>query len=189
MREQSSVGRFARRVGPMAWVWGTVIAATFICVALFWNQGRQRRVIEHATGQQASVHQAQKDLAKGYLHISLAGLPGSPFDRVQGLALLNQAGKALERALRLQRQFAAGRTTATADNAESYLAAYVRAVSGFRDMLAGLEAATPPGTKQQTELRIAFFTLERQADAAEFQLRKDLARTLRRYDRFYGLIL
>ncbi len=181
--------RVARRIGPTFWVWVTVIAATVFSVALFWNQGRQRRVFEHFTGQQASVHQAQRDLAKGYLHIALAGLPRSPFDRAQGLALLDQAGKSLERALELQRAFSSVKASASTDDASSYLTAYVRAMESFRATLAAEPVSPAPDPSRQAELRIAFFSLERQADAADLRIRQELTDSMRGYDRFYALVL
>ncbi len=179
----------ARRIGPMFWVWVTVVAATFFSVALFWNQARQRRVFEHFTGQQASVHQAQRDLARGYLHIALSSLPRSPFDRAQGLALLDQAGNSLERALEIRRQFASSRAPASADDASSHLRAYVKAMESFRATLAGEPVSRTPDPARQAELRISFFALERLADAADLRIRQELTRTMRTYSRFSALVL
>lgn len=179
----------ARRIGPMLWVWVTVAAATFFSVALFWNQGRQRRVFEYFTGQQAIIHQAQRDLAKGYLHIAMSALPRSPFDRAQGLALLDQAGKSLERALELRRPFPSSGAPAPAGDASSRLTAYVRALESFRAMLAAEPVSTAPDPARQAELRIAFFSLERLADAADTLIRQEMARTMRAYNGLYAMIL
>jgi hypothetical protein len=185
----NAASRAGRRIGPMGWVWVTVLAAVLFSGAVVWTQERQHQLLAHFSAEQALLRQARIDLAKGYLHVSLAGSPQSPFDRAQGLALLDQAGSSLERALRLQREFAAGRTIPRADEASpSLLAAFAQAVAQFRGLVVGGRGDPERDSAREAELRIAFFSLERQADAVDPQIQQDLSWMVRRYDQFNAMI-
>jgi PAS domain S-box-containing protein len=176
--------RLGRLINPMAWVWATVIAAAIISAALFWNQARQRRVIDHFTREQVIVRQARQDLSNGYLHVTLAGRPGSPFDRGQGLALIGQAGSGLERALGLKHEFG------DADEAShSQLALFRRAVEDFRAQVIGRGDVSAPDPASEAGLRIAFFELEQKANAVDVLIQQDLSRMMRGYDRFHATVL
>ncbi len=176
--------RLGRLINPIAWVWATVIAAAVISAALFWNQARQRRVIDHFTREQVIVRQARQDLSNGYLHVTLAGRPQSPFDRGQGLALIGQAGANLERALGLKHEFG------DADEAShSQLALFRRAVEDFRAQVIGRGDVSAPDQASEAGLRIAFFALEQKANAVDVLIQQDLSRMMRGYDRFHATVL
>jgi len=176
--------RFGRLINPMAWVWATVIAAAFISAALFWNQARQRRVIDHFMREQVIVRQARQDLSNGYLHVTLAGRPESPFDRGLGLTLIGQAGSGLERALGLKHEFG------VADEASnSQLAIFRRAVEDFRALVIGRGDVSVPDPASEAEMRIAFFALEQKANAVDLLIQQDLSRMMRGYDRFHATVL
>lgn len=179
----SMTSRLSQRIGPMAWVWITILAALLASSGIIWIEEHQNRLITHFTAEQTLLRQARTDLAKGYLHVSLGGPAGSPFNRAQGFALLDQAGSSLERALQLQREFAAGSILPRADEASrARLADFVQAAVQFRDLLMSRKGVPETDPARETELRIVFFTLERQADTVDSQIQQDLSGMINHYD-------
>ncbi len=185
----SAAPRASRWVAPIAWVWITVLAAASILIALVWLDGQEQRVLAHAADEQALLGQARVDLAKGYLHVSLADRPRYPFDRAQGLALLDQAGSSLRRASLLQRDFTSAAAPGAGGPLHAQFTAFAEAVARFRNLLLDQRAdqGTDPG--REAGLRIGFLDLERKADAIEARIRRDLSQTMRRFARVRAAIL
>lgn len=80
---------------PAAWLWAAVCLSLLGVASASAIHARQRQVLGRAFRTLDGVRGARVDLAEGYLHASLGGEEG-PFDRAQGLALLDQATRALE---------------------------------------------------------------------------------------------
>ncbi|MFA4944613.1 MAG: ATP-binding protein [Lentisphaeria bacterium] len=176
--------RLAARFGAsaLAWSWITVLAATLVCGALAWIQHRQRQFDTRFSRELGHLRGARIDLAKGYVHVVLAGAPQAPYDRAQGLALLDQAVLAFDQALRERRLAAAAEPLPT-------LAEFAGAMRRFRGRLAGLRAAPAGDPLAEAELRRAFDALERQADAMDSLIRGELAIRSRRHDAAFAGIL
>ena len=145
---------------PQVWMWSAIILSVLVCGSISWIHFRQRQVIGQTISALDNIRQARIELAKGFLYTSLAGDPALPFNRDQGLTLLQQAIPSLEGALRWS-----GRDTANLDpaGAES-MTAFRNSVRVFRDRLAEWSETAAPQPGLVTDLRIAFYDLERQAD-------------------------
>jgi PAS domain S-box-containing protein len=173
----------------MTWVWVIIFAAVLLSFAMAWVKERQNQIFAHFTEERTQLNEARVNLAKGYLHISLAGPPLSPFDRMQGLALLDQAGVQLERSLRLQQEFAViNSRRQPEEDLRSQLASYAQAVSAFRSLLAS-EKSDLESPARTAGMRIAFFALELQAAEVELQIQRDLSMARLRYEKFQAMIL
>ncbi|MBF0529400.1 MAG: hypothetical protein HQK55_09040, partial [Deltaproteobacteria bacterium] len=172
---------------PQAWIWGAIVLSFFICGSISWIHFRQRQVLGQTVSALENIRQARIDLAKGFLHTSLAGEPGSPFNRDQGLALLQQAIISLENAMRWD-----GEETRDIDlglERSEFISTFSKSVSNFRDHLA---ESNEKGLRQpglETALRIAFYDLERQADRVDTQIHSDLQKIITHLDLIFILSL
>ncbi len=111
------------------------------------------------------LREARLDLARGYLHLSQAGEPGSPYTREQGQALLHQALDGFES------KIAAGET----------LVQPWAATQALRERLDAWPRTVRPGPADITELRAAFHAVEQAADAADVELQQNLRRMTARH--------
>ena len=166
------------------WTWGAVLASALICGAISWLHFRQQQVLGQTVEVLRNIRQARIDLAKGFLHTSLAGDPASPFNRDQGLALLQQAVTSFDDALRWENEVSF-RPAASDPTRAEMIAAFRGSVQVFRDRLATWSASPTRQPALETDLRTAFYDLERQADRVDAQIQVDLqALSLRNHFRF-----
>ena len=136
----SPVGALTARVRgalarPRTWAVAMVLLSVLVIASISYIHFRQRAVLSESVSVLERVRRARADLAKGFLHVSLAGAPGSPFDRAQGLAYLEQATSSFEEALRWQA--ADGPRLASRRTAEDFRAR----LDGFRAELATWKAS------------------------------------------------
>jgi two-component system cell cycle sensor histidine kinase/response regulator CckA len=151
----------------MTWVWITVLAAVALSSAVVSLEARQRRFLAHFNEEQTLLQQVQVDLAKGYLHVALAGRANGPYDRAQGMALLDQAGEA----------------------SRTQFPQLALSVAQFRDLLISRPSDTEPDPRRDADVRIAFAALERQAASLESLVRQDLSVRMRSHARSRSMIL
>lgn len=177
----------SRRIRPMAWVWILVLVSVICSGAVIWIQAKQQALLAYLSSQQALVRNARIDLAKGYLHVSLANSPQAPFDRSAGLALLGQASASLLKALEQQSQFAEG-PSSVENSATAQLESYGQTLTQFRELL-GQPADVINTPNAQAQMRIVFFALERQAEAVDEQIQRDISRRSHRYHQLQNLVL
>ncbi len=162
------------------WAWGAIIASITVCGSISWLHYHQQHVLKQVTAELTTIRQARVDLAKGFLIISLSGDPTSPFDREQGLALLNQAVISLDSAL----------STARIHPAQSEsLDTFRSSIHAFQDRLSEWRNAPLRLPKMETDLRSALYDLERQADRIDAHVQHELRQRYSRLDFNFSLVL
>ncbi|MGE4551933.1 MAG: PAS domain S-box protein [Desulfovibrionaceae bacterium] len=149
-------------------VWAAVGLSVLVCAAIAWLHLAHQRLIFQAAQRLETLSQARIDLAKGFLAVTLSDQPDSPFQRDQGLALLDQALAALNRA----------------DDGLDEGQDLRRRIAAFQDRLGGGKDA-----EAETALRIAFHDLERRADAVDARARDALHELAARNDRQFARAL
>jgi diguanylate cyclase (GGDEF)-like protein/PAS domain S-box-containing protein len=82
---------------PGLWVAITILTSVLICGGVAAMHYLHQEALDRYTRDIGALRQTRIDLAEGFLHVSLGGAPQSPWQREQGLALLDQALADLER--------------------------------------------------------------------------------------------
>ncbi len=143
------------------WVWGAVVLSLLVVGSISLIHVEQVDTQRQAIVALDTFRRARIDLAKGFLHTTLAGDPSSPFDGREGWALLMQAIVEFEEAQQLlESQGIDWLGPEEAFSAE----AFSRAVFAFHASLLEWKASNSRGPAQETRLRNAFYELELQAD-------------------------
>ena len=174
MRREESPGRTRTTDGFLMrhqiWVWGVVVLSVLVVVVIAWLHFQQRETLGLTVKSLDQIREARIELNEGFLHVMLAGDPGSPFERERGLALLEQAvGSVSRAAAELERGNQAARE-------------FQDDVRTFRALLESWSQATEPRSDVGTKLRIAFHRLERRADEIDDSTREGLRRLSHRLD-------
>ena len=147
------------------WAWGGIITSIIICCTVTWLHYQQRNLLGLASADLTTIRQARIDLAKGFLHVSLGDYSASPFNRDQGLALLNQAMASLENSVQKARN--------NPVEPES-LAALQSTMQLFQGHLVEWSLALERKPHIETALRSVFYNLERQADHIDSNIQQKL---------------
>ncbi|RJX34781.1 MAG: PAS domain S-box protein [Desulfurivibrio sp.] len=162
----------------LLWVWSTILLAVLVGAMVSWLYVQQRQTLRTALSELENIRQARIDLCKGFLHVSLAGSPDSPFGQPEGLSLLQQAITSFDQAL-------AGFGGVEKDSAS----AFQRSVADFAGRLQEWKGGGMSEPVQGVALRIAFHELERQADVIDTQTQRHLLRLSARLDTQFALAL
>ena len=80
------------------WTWLAVVLSISICVTLSWLRFEQSKALFAASHVLDDINLARIDFARGFLYVTLADDPQSPFRKVEGLALVDQAIARLQHA-------------------------------------------------------------------------------------------
>lgn len=163
-REGSSAVEAAgpSRVDPFGvWVWLVVATVCFTCAGVVWFQARQAERLEGGYAAVRLLRQSRLDLTKGFLNVALAGSPGAPFSREQGLALIDQAVGRLRDGLGEEETVA--------------LANLLKAAEALRAGVRERSEEAVADGGYLADLRAKFGVLEREADAVDGRLREGLA--------------
>ncbi len=160
------------------WTWGTMLLCLLVFILVIWLHYQYRQELRHAAANLGNIRQALIELEQGFLHTSLANDAGSPFDREQGVALLQQSVSSFERAL-ANLEF----TDVTA------AATFRKNVNKFRSSLDEWRKAKAPASKQAVSLRIAFSALEREASLLDAASQRQLRELSTRLDHRFTLAL
>jgi PAS domain S-box-containing protein len=143
------------------WIWGVLVMSIAAFSALAWINLRDEAARAKALAVVRDFREARIDLAQGLLHVSLGGGQEAPFDRSQGIALLQQALASLDRAVvaaALPQEEATRLRTTIAD-----LGAF----------MVDWTTTSGQGPRATTRLRIAFSELDRMAESIDSQLRRE----------------
>ncbi len=154
------------------WTWIAILASILVCLWIFWLHFKQQQTLSQMTNAITTMHLARIELSKGFLYATLDDDPQSPFDRDTGLALLQQAATSLEQAAVITR----------GEIDEGVLESFQQSLEKFEAHLLEFRAATTPQPGLQTELRLAFYDLERQADAIDLESHQALQALRSRLD-------
>lgn len=178
----STVGRVLARLfaGLQMPIWTVFLLSVLVCGTVSWIHVRQRQALGEVVSGLEEFRRARIDLAKGFLYTSLSGNPASPFNRDQGLALARQAIFSLEGTWRRRRGM---------DEEGAWLASFEKAVSVFSERLTRWSETGIRQPAVETDLRNAFYDLEKQADRVDMEIRQELKELARHHDFIFLLSL
>ncbi|MCP5277028.1 MAG: PAS domain S-box protein [Thiobacillus sp.] len=160
-------------------VFGTaILLAACIVVLLGWLHLEQRQIQQAAVQLMSDVRTARVDLAKGFLHATLAKGVELPHRRNEGLALLRQAIASLELSLK----------QADGEGVPEFRRFHARVDTFWRRMDAWMED-TAGQPSHLVALRIAYSELEREAERVDAAFQRALEDTVRRADRDFQVAL
>mgnify|MGYP000862985273 FL=1 len=165
---------------PRRWMWGASILSILVCAAMALLHFRQGSMLDRASAELQVMREAQVDLCKGFLYITLAGEPDSPFQKERGASLLQQATSVFDRELQ---------SGGLAAGSPELRAAFQENLSMFQRRLADWRSEEDSDPGRVTELRIALHNLELQADQMDARIRRDLDKLARRLDIDFLLLL
>lgn len=146
-----------------AWTWGSLLVSLLVCAQIASLHYQQERALQQSMKTMSTLHLARIDLAKGFLYIALAKTPQAPFDRENGIALLQQAANMMSREI------------ASSGNLSSQ--EFEKSLVSFQNSLANFQS----NPAEETQLRIAFHDLDNHAaqlDEYNQQYLKDLSENL-----------
>jgi PAS domain S-box-containing protein len=73
------------------WTWTVAVLSLAVCLAITALHYSQEATLHRSRELLSSLREARIELGKGFLHLTLAGDPRSPFHREEGMAYLDQA--------------------------------------------------------------------------------------------------
>lgn len=156
---------------PGFWIAVTIVFSIIVTGSISWLRFRQQQAVLVTSAKLEGIRLARVNLSKGFLYITLANDPGSPFNRDEGIALLQQAILTVDQVLdELNPE--------TGDTVENFR----RSASQFLSVLTEWSQAPDTNSANAVNLRIAFRELERQADLVDRQTQVSLAQLSRKLD-------
>ena len=156
-------------------VGSAVLLSILVCTTVYWLDLQQRHTLRAALTEVEDLREARIDLCKGFLHLTLAGQPGSSFGQAEGLALLRQSISSLDRAaMRL------------GTDQKDAAASFNNSVSRFETILAKWQKGGTERAAQEVALRVSFQQLELQANEIDTLSQRRLRRLSQQLDRRFG---
>ncbi|GAB6126065.1 PAS domain S-box protein [Humidesulfovibrio idahonensis] len=159
-------------------IWGIIGLSLLVCGLVAWVHLAHQERLTEATQRQDALRQARVELARGLLALSLAGGADSPYQRDQGMALIDQSLRSFQESL-------TARNTTDAASA----AHFQQSARAFQNALAGMGELRNTRADKAATLRIAFHELEQQAERLDADTRQDMMRLHEDLAREYGLAL
>jgi PAS domain S-box-containing protein len=148
---------------PNFWIWMTILLSILVSGTVSWLRYQQQQVIRLETTKLDGIRLAQIDMSKGFLYITLADGSGSPYNKDEGITLLQQGITSLEQTLN-------DIEPVSVDS----ISMFQKDVSAFQTALADWEATTPPQPDKAANLRITFHALELQAGQIDSETQQSL---------------
>ena len=146
------------------WVWLAVVCAAGLCALIAGLHHQQRQRLTDTSAMVSRLGQAANNLANGLLHNALAGPPGSPWQRGQGLALMSQALQDFEQA--------AAHTGVPLQQRLKF----AEQLAQFRALLVqASRSAAPPPAAADLDLRLACSHLAESVRVVDATLRRKVA--------------
>ena len=145
------------------WTWTAILASVLVCVLVASLHFHQQESLKKMTDLIASAHMARMELSRGFLFVTLSNQTGMPFDREEGIAILQQAASALDETTSLV-HMETGQDAADFREKLAY----------FRALLLEFQLAETPDPGIEAALRIAFNDLEGFAENMDEQLHAEL---------------
>lgn len=152
---------YIRKIDLKALLFVVVVSSILICSGITWIYFKQKQIIKHEIIVLENVRQARIDLTKGFLHLGLAGDSNSPFKREVGIAYLNQSIIIFKKSLAADIQ---SELNTISVSEKKLLKSFVINLSGFRGIIENSNYSGVNNAKLKTDLRIQFYSLEKQAD-------------------------
>lgn len=160
------------------WVWITILVSVLICASVTWLHFQQQQVLELATNQLSALRLARIDLNKGFVNLSLSGPAVSPYDREQGMALLQQAIDSIRENFQGPDQ-----------ESQSIEADFNLSVEEFLTAVKEWNESSSINPSRAANLRITFSNLDHQADLIDQKARQNLAALTVQSDQQFALVL
>jgi len=156
---------------------GTAVTSSLLVVALLtWFHVDHRATLSSAVEEMNQTRKARIDLIHGFLNLSLSDSPGSPYNREEGLALVQQSMHDLLK---------------MAENRdgldEALLSELRRAIAEFEGYLTPDIEASGHDFSDITQARIALHQLDRMAEAVDRDIQERLDGLQRRLDWQFGI--
>lgn len=168
-RDLSQAARLRRFVISLgAWTWTAILLSAAVCAAISWMHFHHRDSTRQVVEILENVRKARIDLARGFLHLTLADGSGEPFDRAQGIALLDRSIRSLQTTIATAERLGVIRSD------EAWIEpGFESSVRTFRNRVAAWSNDEKNATSL-TRLRSAFSELERHADQVDDITRRNL---------------
>ncbi|MBS1793595.1 MAG: PAS domain S-box protein [Acidobacteria bacterium] len=182
--EPKKKSRFSLFLRPRLWIWTNIVLAFVICGSIFWVQWRQRDIYARTVAALKNVHEAHNELNRGMLFASLANDPLMPYDQRQGIVLLEQDVESLEDALRISSRDRLASSPETLEALRRYRASIEELKKNFEDW----DRNKDDSPKRKTEIRVAFFKLEKEAEQLENAVEANLDRLSYRLNLEFGVV-
>lgn len=165
-------------------MWTLIVLTFIICGSVFWVHSHQRETYEKTVLALENMHRARNELNKGLLYTSLSNDPAMPFDRMQGINLLEQAVTSLEEAV-----------TVSSHESVDLIPQTSEAIVNYRNILEEFKAkqeewnqSNHDSPKTKTDIRITFFKLESEAERIEELTKKNLEHLSYRLNFEFGFV-
>ncbi|MCC6232436.1 MAG: GAF domain-containing protein, partial [Verrucomicrobiales bacterium] len=167
--------------------WVVGVLAVGVCLAMTWLHFDQEEVLQRSGQWLRSFRAARIDLAKGFLHVSLAGEPESSFRREDGLALIDQALQGLSEAEARRIELSTDRSGAVAPAGNARIRELARVL---REQVGAYRQADAT-TRRELELpmRLLFHDLERYAEQMDAAGQESLRRISARLNAQFAAML
>lgn len=151
---------------------GMAVASSLLVVAILtWFHVDHRATLKRAVEEMNQTRKARIDLIHGYLNLSLFDSPGSPYDREEGLALIQQAMHDLLN------------TAENRDGLDEKLPSELRrAIADLESYLTSDSDASGHDFSNVTEARIALHQVDRLAEVVDRNTQDRLDKLQRRLD-------
>lgn len=160
-----------RSMTPKAWIWGAVVLSILICLVVSFIYFRQQQIISESLEVAEHNRQARIDLAKGFLHIGLAGEKDLPFNEHQGIVYLNQARQSFHETIQLLKP--ESDLAITVD--PNLLDSFQKENNQFQQILESWAKTGKRDPSLETLLRIQYFKLEQQANLIDQIIAKEMS--------------
>lgn len=165
-------------ITPKLWIWGAVLLSILTCAAVSFIYFRQQQIVSQSLAVAENNRQARIDLAKGFLHIGLAGNKEIPFNRQQGIAYLNQASQSFEETIQLLNPDS--ELTISVD--KDILNSFRKDNDEFQKILESWIESEKRNPTLETLLRIGYFKLEKQAAQIDQIISIELNKQTEKFD-------
>jgi len=154
--------RFASSV--QVWTWAAFAVSAAVCLAIIWLHYDQEETMRRSRRLLTDLREARLDLARGFLHLTLADDPRSPFRREEGIALLDQSIAALREA-----EIQVIPETVPRPEDRGWVQTFQAKATAFREQLSAYNRADAATRRdRQLPLRLAFHELERLAQRVDY---------------------
>ncbi|UQD57299.1 PAS domain-containing protein [Flavobacterium sp. K5-23] len=152
---------YIKNLSLKSWLFIVVVSSILLCSSITWVYFKQKQEIKQEIVILQNIRQARIDLTKGFLHIALAENSNSPFKQEVGIAYVNQAIKVFNKSLTLD-NLSELNTISIAE--KKILFSFIKNITIFKENLKDYNYSGISNPKQETNLRIQFYSLEKQVD-------------------------
>lgn len=160
------------------WIWCVLFLSFLVCFVVSYIHYEQHHTIRLTLDELSNFRQARLDLSKGFLHVTLADLPDSPFGQAEGLALLKQAISTFEEDLGKKSNIDSG-----------IIKEFKKSIAAFSEELKNWKREDKSYPAKMVQLRVLFNELERQADILDAQAQHNIVNLTSRLDRQFAIAL